>query len=238
MLRAADAPTLGTSWAGRASQVWSVSPFAPCAGTCQKHTQEVHSSFVLVWLCIFHLSVLLPTYNVGMISPNDWSVGNWSTISNTCTKVLGFGVGRLKRSHFQRAGSMEWLSFWERTAKCLNRCVAVACVWTSLCLTLSPWATWGPNFTWKHLQLLHSGCSHEKIVMELFAAKAGNKRDIYPREVLMYPLCFISRHSERSDLGRTKNQGKFPLGKDTIHMMLKGHSILSVRVCIHCTATA
>lgn len=158
------------------------------------------SRFVLIWLCAFHLLVLLPTCNVGTISPNDWSVGNWFIVSNTCTRALGFGAGRLERLHLQRAGSMEWLSFWERAAKCLNRCVAVARVWKSLCLTLSPWATWGPNFTWKHLQLQHSGCSHEMIVMELFVAKAGNKLDIYSGEVLMYPVCFISHHSERSDL--------------------------------------
>lgn len=157
------------------------------------------SRFVLIWLCTFHLLVLLPTYNMGMISPNDWSVTNWFIVSNTYTRALGFGASRLKRLHFQRAESMEWLSFWERTAKCLNWCVAMAFVWKTLCLTLSPWATWGPNFTWKHLQLQHSGCSHEKIVMELFVAKVGNKLDIYCREVLMYPLYFISfSHSERS----------------------------------------
>lgn len=88
---------------------------------------------------------------------NDWSVRNWSIVINTCTRALGFGAGRLERLHFQRAGGMEWLSFWERTAKYLNTCVAVAFVWKSLCLTLSPWTTRGSNFTRKHLQLQHSG---------------------------------------------------------------------------------
>lgn len=36
-------------------------------------------------------------------------------------------------------------------------------------------------------------------MMELFVAKASNKLDIYSREVLMYPLCFISHHNERLD---------------------------------------
>lgn len=72
----------------------------------------------------------------------------------------------------------------------------------------------------------------------MIVGKAGNKLVIYSREVLMYLLCFVSHHSDSPDfsVGRTKNQGKFPLRKDAVHMMFKGHSILSM--CVYNTVPA
>lgn len=94
-------------------------------------------------------------------------------------------------------------------------------------------STSGPNFIWQHLQLLNSGCCHEKTGLEVFVAKSGNELVMHSREVLIHLLWFVSPHSESLDflVDGTKIRRNFQWEK--IHMKLKGHSILSM--CLYIT---
>lgn len=78
-LRAADASTLGTLL-GRENlpELGLVSLCALCwhVPVCQKGTQQTDSRFVLIWLRTFYVLVLVPSCNMGVISPNGWRARN------------------------------------------------------------------------------------------------------------------------------------------------------------------